>query len=787
MLICKGHETTSGLLSFTTYFLIKNPEEMQKVQEEVDRVIDNGPVTYQHMSQLPHIEAALREALRLWPTAAMFAVKALNPQEPVILGGRYEIPTGATIQIVGPSLGRDSSTYGDDVEEFRIDRMSAENFAKLPPNAWKPFGNGMRGCIGRPFAWQEAVLALAMVVQNFNLTLVDPSYELKIKQTLTIKPDSLYIKARLRQGIDPVGLEKRLFGASQNTNATKKQETKHDGGGSTSEANLKPMTILFGSNSGTCEGLAQSLAGSATAQGFVAQVDSLDSAVDNFPKNHPVIVISASYEGNPPDNAASFYAWMRKADETQISGSQIAVFGCGHKDWVSTYQKVPTAIDKELVSKGAKAIIPRGETNVATGAMFDDFDAWTEKLWSVLSEVSGEDAKVESLDMELSTNARASHLRHSVQDARIIKNDLLTKPGVPEKRHIEFQLPTNMTYEAGDYLALLPVNNTHTISRILRRFELPWDAQMKLAKSAHTTIPTEREMSVTVVLGAYVELNSPATRKNLAVLTKFAGHEINDVQNPSFPDKNLSVISILEKHPDIDLPFAVYLSMLPPMRIRQYSISSSPLVNPSVAAISYSVVDSDGYLGVTTNYLKTLAPGTTVQLAIKKSSASFHLPSDESTPIIMIGAGTGLAPFRGFMQERAVKIAAGKKLGEAALFLGCRNPEEDRIYASEIDAWQKEGVVKVFYAFSRCPEQSENCKYAQDRVSREQEMVSELFSNNAKVFICGNAALGRGVGKLAAKMHQERYAKEGKEISEKEAENWWESLRGKRFTVDVFD
>jgi cytochrome P450 / NADPH-cytochrome P450 reductase len=137
-----GHETTSGLLSFATYYLIHNPEVLQKAQEEVDRVIGQGAITYQHMSQLPYIEAILRESLRLNPTASAWAVKPVSgTQGPVLIAdGKYEVPADATFVMVLPGVGRDPEAFGPDAEEFNPDRMFGENFAKIPPNCWKPFG-----------------------------------------------------------------------------------------------------------------------------------------------------------------------------------------------------------------------------------------------------------------------------------------------------------------------------------------------------------------------------------------------------------------------------------------------------------------------------------------------------------------------------------------------------------------------------------------------------------------------------------------------------------------------
>lgn len=169
----------------------------------------------------------------------------------------------------------------------------------------------------------------------------------------------------------------------------------------------------------------------------------------------------------------------------------------------------------------------------------------------------------------------------------------------------------------------------------------------------------------------------------------------------------LSVLDILDMYPNLPCTFGIFLSLLPLMRVRQYSISSSPLASPYLASVTYNVIDepipsvpgSKRFLGVATNYLKALQPREKAQIAIKKSHHSFHLPEENSRRVIMICAGTGIAPFRGFVEERAVKIGAGQKLAPAVLFVGCKNKDHDRLYAEQFEKWEKLGVVEMFYAF----------------------------------------------------------------------------------------
>jgi cytochrome P450/NADPH-cytochrome P450 reductase len=193
----------------------------------------------------------------------------------------------------------------------------------------------MRGCIGRPFAWQEAILCAALLLQNFNFRFDDPGYMLQIQQTATVKPKDFYMHAELRNHIDPVYLERMLHvGASKEANLTAKDKRLAQLPVADGKA-MKLLTILYGSNSGTCEALAQALARVAGARGFEARVDALDSAVERVPGDQPVVMISSSYEGQPPDNAAHFVNWLSSLKGgTKLQGVRYAVFGCGNRKFL---------------------------------------------------------------------------------------------------------------------------------------------------------------------------------------------------------------------------------------------------------------------------------------------------------------------------------------------------------------------------------------------------------------------------------------------------------------------
>jgi cytochrome P450 / NADPH-cytochrome P450 reductase len=180
------------------------------------------------------------------------------------------------------------------------------------------------------------------------------------------------------------------------------------------------------------------------------------------------------------------------------------------------------------------------------------------------------------------------------------------------------------------------------------------------------------------------------------------------------------------------------LSLLAP---RYYSISSSPSIDPARCSVTAAVVEAPAssgrgvYKGVCSNYLSGRRVGDSVHATVRETKAGFRLPDDASVPMIMIGPGTGLAPFRGFLQERAHRKAQGAKLGPAMLFFGCRHPEHDFIYADELKEQAAAGIVDLHVAFSRHDEKK---TYVQDLLKEQADRVRALIDGGAIVYVCGD-------------------------------------------------
>ncbi|KAJ0269893.1 hypothetical protein COL940_012108 [Colletotrichum noveboracense] len=800
-----GHETTAATFAFTMYWMIKRPEEYRKVQQEVDSVVGDGPIRLEHVSKLKYLSAVLRETLRFSAPIPGFGREAMKDE---IIGGKYPVKAGEMIVANLAKSHFDPAVYGDDADEFKPERMLDENFDRLMkefPNCWAPFGTGMRGCIGRAFAWQEMLLALAVLFQNFNFVAHNPNYDLKVAQTLTIKPKDFYIRAILREGLTPALLEARLAGSIVATGSnvkaaakTQAEKTPSQSNGTSKDGNL---AVFYGSNSGTCEFMAQRLASDAQSHGFSATVDSLDTAREALPTDRPVVIVTSSYEGQPPHNAALFVDWLTNLKAKELENVSYAVYGCGHADWVKTHQRIPKLVDSSLSERGATQLIPLETTDAKDRDMFSDFEAWEDDmLWPALvkrfgGQTQADDSNLSEAGISVSfSTPRTSTLRQDVRDALVLDSRPLVQGNVgPVKRHMEIQLPTDMRYSAGDYMAVLPHNPKDTVARVMRRFHLTWDSHVIIQASGPSTLPINNSIPVSDVLSSYVELCQTATKRNISGLAQLAKddkvrselqHLASDSYDSEIKTKRLSVLDIAERFPALTIPFNHFLLMLPPMR-----------VHPGVATLTYGVLDEPAlsgqgrHIGVTSSYLSSLTAGDKVQIAVRPAQGGFKLPPYmDKTPLLCVAAGTGLAPFRAFFQERAILIGNGLPLAPAILFFGCRDPAADDLYREEFDRWEAAGVLKVYRAYSRKPQASDGCKYVQHRIWKEREMLYSLWDQGARVYVCGSNHVAEGVRDIVLKAAHEKSEKDdGKPMTKEEAEEWFDNIRNERYATDVFD
>jgi cytochrome P450 / NADPH-cytochrome P450 reductase len=757
-----GHETTSGLLSFATYFLLSNPDVLARAYDEVDRVLGtdlSAKPTMKQVGALTYVQQILKESLRLWPTAPAFA---LLPYKDEVVGGKYAIKARSQVILLLPALHRDPAVWGERAEAFDPDNFAPERERARPLNAYKPFGNGQRACIGRQFAMQEATLVVGMMLQRFRL--IDHTrYVLKLKETLTIKPEGLKIKVRPRAHKTPVAAAAAPSRAQGNGAAPAAAPPP------TVAVHGTPLLVLFGSNLGTSEDAARQVADLAAAQGFSVRIGWLDDYVAKLPTDGGVLIVCASYNGAPPDNAAAFYGWLGEGlAPNALAGVRYAVFGCGNRNWASTYQAVPRFIDEKLAAYGAERLFERGEGD-AQDDIDTQFRAWRIALWRSVAAQMGvalDGARAEAdtrprYAVELVAGPQANPLAavHGANAMSVLVNRELQRTDERSTRHIEVALPPGESYRTGDHLGVVAENPPAVVERALQRFGFAPGTYVRLSAVSPraSALPVDTPLAVERLLAHYVELQHTATRKQLEILaahtqcpnTKPRLLALADDEGESsaykteVKRKRRSVLDLLEENPACELPFEAYLDMLPVMTPRYYSISSSPLAAPERCSITVGVVNEPAWSGrgtfegVCSTYLRRHDVGATVDAFVKESKSGFRLPDDPARPLIMIGPGTGLAPFRGFLQEREALRARGAALGPAMLFFGCRHPDQDYLYREELERYAADGVVDLQVAFSRLDGTK---TYVQHRIAERADDVWALLQSDAVVYVCGDGS-----------------------------------------------
>jgi cytochrome P450 / NADPH-cytochrome P450 reductase len=808
-----GHETTSSLLTWTLYYLVKHPEVLARAYDEIDRVLGadlEAKPTYQQLHELTYISQILQESLRLSPPAMRFTRHAYAE---TVLGGTYRVDPADYVSVLVPALHRDPAVWGDRAEQFDPEHFSSQAEQSTPPNAFKPFGTGQRACIGRSFALQEATLGLAMILQRFEL--VDyANYQLQLKQAGAPKPDHFSIKVRPRT-------HRATFTPAAEPNGHRPEERAPAATPSVTAHNT-PLLVLYGSNLGTGEDLAHRIGDAGTAHGFAATVAPLDDYTDKLPAQGAVVVVTSSYNGTPPDNAARFCGWLRGSalPSDHLKGVRYTVFGCGDKDWTATYQAIPKFVDAQLEAHGAQRIYPRGEGD-AHGDFDGQFQAWYAPLWTALATALGVDTGAAAAvggplyTLEFVTAAAANryatasgakpltitvnrelcalHNGHDGHDGQ--EGEHGNERSV---RHIEVALDGGVSYRTGDHLAVLPHNPVPLVERVLARFGVARDAFLRIHRNTPgtTQLPLDQPTPVLGLVARFVELHDVATRGQIKGLADYDANSdekrqlLGLAEDPRYSQevlaKRLSLIDLLEMFPACALPFNVYLEWLRPLRPRYYSISSSPLADANTCAITVAVVDAPArsgqvrYQGTCSSYLQLQPPHNAVYAFARSPQMAFRPPEDPAIPIIMVGPGTGIAPFRGFLQERAALQAKGAKLGKSLLFFGCRTPD-DFLYQDELQAWVAKGVTKVYTAFSRREGQPKT--YVQDQIKAHADEVWQLIQEGAVIYVCGDASrMEPDVRKAFSDLYQ---AKTG--ASPQEAEAWWTQLeQANRYLADAW-
>lgn len=296
----------------------------------------------------------------------------------------------------------------------------------------------------------------------------------------------------------------------------------------------------------------------------------------------------------PTDDAAVFYEWLKQAPADSLTGVKYGVFGCGHPDWAATYHAIPKSMDKLLGHAGATRLVPRGLGNAAVAELFEEFDGWEAQFMAAIATArpAGDhdiaNSEKKTLHVSVDTTRREQTLRlDPMVSATTVSNDIISgtskedaEKGYNVKRHIEISLPQGVTYQTGDYLAILPTNPDQTVQRALRRFNLHPDDVLTI-QGRSINLPLDTPVSAYELLNGFVELGQPATKRQIEALLlhmpeskakeRLVQFTHEDVYQKELAVKRYSLLDILEDYPHVKMEFGDFLLSLPALRVRQVS------------------------------------------------------------------------------------------------------------------------------------------------------------------------------------------------------------------------
>ncbi|MEL7104383.1 MAG: flavodoxin domain-containing protein [Pseudomonadota bacterium] len=481
------------------------------------------------------------------------------------------------------------------------------------------------------------------------------------------------------------------------------------------DAPLTTMHVLYGSQSGNCEALSKDLRKYAATQGFGAEVKVLDdlAPADLAAMEHVAIVTATFGEGEPTDNAAKFYAALMADDCAPLPASvNFAVCGLGDTSYAE-FNKAATDIDARLAELGATRVVDLVKCDVD---FEDDYAAWKTAVFETevfksAAAAGATPTPVEDDDAPMFDKARPFM-------ASLLASDRLSGDASAKcVNHIELSLAgggADLDYAVGDALGLKPVNCPDDVAAMLAAAGLTGREPVTLKSG-----PARLSSALTTELDLVTV--TPKTLETLGLADAPEGAQVLDVVQSVGPVEAQTLVDAMR-----------------PLQPRLYSISSSPKAHPGEVHLTVGEVRYDlngrACKGVASCFLgDRLAAGGQVGVYVQKS-AHFHLPADDDTPLIMIGPGTGIAPFRAFLEEREARGAAGKNW----LFFGDQHAASDYLYKDQIEAWAESGLLtEVSLAWSR---DGADKVYVQTLIEQAGDEVFAWLDAGAAIYICGDAS-----------------------------------------------
>ncbi|PHF67254.1 assimilatory sulfite reductase (NADPH) flavoprotein subunit [Priestia aryabhattai] len=564
--------------------------------------------------------------------------------------------------------------------------------------------------------------------------------------------------------------------ASQSTSAEGTPDVSTAAPAQAEQTISKDVTILYGSQTGNAQGLAENTGKTLEAKGFNVTVSSMNDFKPNNLKKleNLLIVVSTHGEGEPPDNALSFHEFLHGRRAPKLENFRFSVLSLGDSSY-EFFCQTGKEFDVRLAELGGERLYPRVDCDL-------DFEEpankWLKGVIDGLSEAKGHSASA-AVPAEAPAGT-SPYSRTNPFKAEVLENLNLNGRGSnKETRHLELSLEgSGLTYEPGDSLGIYPENDPELVDLLLNEFK--WDASESVTVNKEGETRPLRE-----ALTSNFEI-TVLTKPLLKQAAELTGNDklkalVENREELKAYTQGRDVIDLVRDFGPWNVSAQEFVAILRKMPARLYSIASSLSANPdevhlTIGAVRYEAHGRERKGVCSVLCSERLQPGDTIPVYLQ-SNKNFKLPQNQETPIIMVGPGTGVAPFRSFMQEREETGAKGKSW----MFFGDQHFVTDFLYQTEWQKWLKDGVLtKMDVAFSRDTEEK---VYVQNRMLEHSKELFQWLEEGAFFYVCGDKT------NMARDVHNtlvEIVETEGK-MSREEAEAYLaEMKKQKRYQRDVY-